>query len=559
MLKYVHLKNLALIRETEFELAPGLNVLTGETGSGKSIIIGSVNIALGAKANKSMIRRGADHALVELQFIGLDEKVLEALSQLGISPEEGSLLITRKITPDSSLSKINGESVTLSNLKKVTSLLVDVHGQHEHQSLLDPAKHLEILDGFLGEPLLEVKGRLRKELDHYKEMRKEALSYNMDEASLEREVELLTHELNEIQNANITEGEDVQLEAEYRTLSASGQILKAAGHALYDMDDEASGVLTKTQDALKHLEEVLSYDEDLKEIRAMLLDLDSIGKDLSATLSHYVDSHQFDSQRFEEVRLRLDLINHLKTRYGSTLEDINRHAEEISAKLEKYTNYSKSKEELSGKLKESARKLNIIAGELSEMRKEGAKALEPLILSHLKDLNFADIRFSIDFQKTEKISANGYDKVEFLISANLGEALAPLSKVASGGELSRIMLAIKSSAAGQDRIPTLIFDEIDTGISGYTAQKVAEKLNLLSSEHQIICITHLPQIAAMADHHYQIHKSIEDGSTISGIEGLSEEQMTEEIARLVGGAEITEAARSNARELKEAARKLKQN
>lgn len=557
MLKTVHVKNLALIKESEFDLGSGLNVMTGETGSGKSIIIGAVNIALGAKANKSMIRTGADHALVELQFIHPDERVLKALSELDIPSEEEGLIITRRITRDSSISKINGETVTLSSLRRITSLLVDVHGQHEHQSLLDPSKHLEILDGFIGEEALQLRAELRRELEHYKDMRREFLSFDLDEASLQRETELLTHELNEILAAELSDGEDEALESEYRKLSASGQILKAAGRALSDLEDEENGVLTKVQDGIRQLEEVLSLDEDLKEIRAMMTDLDSVARDLSASLSHYIDSHQFDGERYHAVRTRLDVINHLKSRFGNSLPEISRHAEEVSAKLEKYAGYAQEKEALSVKLKESARELNVIAKRLSEIRREGAERLAPMIRRNLQDLNFTEVRFEIDFQKTEKISANGFDRVEFLICANRGEEPKPLAKVASGGELSRIMLALKSSAADQDRIPTLIFDEIDTGISGFTAQKVGEKLRLLSSGHQIICITHLPQIAAMADHHFQIHKEFEDGSTISGIEELSEEEMTAEIARLVGGAEITEAALMNARELKAAAGKLR--
>ena len=558
MLKNVHLKNLALIKESEFDYNSGLNIMTGETGSGKSIIIGAINIALGEKANKSMIRSGADHALVELQFINHDESVSNALKDLDISPDGDNILITRKITPDSSISKINGETVTLANLRKITSLLVDVHGQHEHQSLLDPSKHLEILDEFAGVSGKELKDKIKSELDHYKEMRKEYLSYNLDEESLAREIELLNHERNEIESANLSEGEDDRLEEEYKRLSSSEQILKALSRAENDIDDEASGVLTRIQDALKYLEEVLPYDEALKETKSMMTDIDSIAKDLSGTLSHYIDSHQFDGERYSEIRSRLDVINHLKSRYGNTISEILAHSEDVSAQLEKYANYSASKEALSVKLKSSARELNLLSASLSEVRKEAAKKLEPLIISNLKDLNFADIRFSVDFKKTEKITANGFDRVEFLISANPGEALAPLVKVASGGELSRIMLAIKASFADIDQIPTLIFDEIDTGISGFTAQKVAEKLGYLSRGHQIVCVTHLPQIAAMADHHFQIHKSVEDGSTISGIEELSREQMTEEIARLVGGAEISAAALMNARELKDSAQRMKE-
>ncbi len=557
MLKNVHLKNLALIKEADIDFNSGLNIMTGETGSGKSIIIGSINIALGDKANKGMIRNGADHALVELQFVSEDEKVFEALRELDISRDGNNILISRKITPDSSAAKINGEHVTLANLRKITSLLVDVHGQHEHQSLLDPAKHLDIVDGFAGANVLEKKNELKAEFEHYKELRKEYSSYNMDEESLQREIELIQHELNEIVNASITEGEDEQLEAEYKKLSSAENIIKSASRALNNIDDEEKGVLTKTQESLKQIDSVIEFDSSLKDIKSMLTDIDSIAKDLSGALSHYIDHNRFDGARFAEVRDRLDLINHLKSRYGNSIQEINQHATELEDRLNRYSNYSQTRNELIEHLKASARKLNVISSELSDMRKEVAGRLEPLIISNLKDLNFADIRFNIDFKKTEKITLNGFDKVEFLLSANPGEPLAPLVKVASGGELSRIMLAIKSAVAKQDNIPTLIFDEIDTGISGFTAQKVAEKLDLLSKSHQIICITHLPQIAAMADHHYQIRKSVEDGSTISGIIGLSEEQMIYEIARLVGGAEITHAALNNAKELKAEAKKRK--
>ena len=557
MLKNVHLKNLALIKEADIDFNSGLNIMTGETGSGKSIIIGSINIALGDKANKGMIRNGADHALVELQFVSEDEKVFEALRELDISRDGNNILISRKITPDSSAAKINGEHVTLANLRKITSLLVDVHGQHEHQSLLDPAKHLDIVDGFAGANVLEKKNELKAEFEHYKELRKEYSSYNMDEESLQREIELIQHELNEIVNASITEGEDEQLEAEYKKLSSAENIIKSASRALNNIDDEEKGVLTKTQESLKQIDSVIEFDSSLKDIKSMLTDIDSIAKDLSGALSHYIDHNRFDGARFAEVRDRLDLINHLKSRYGNSIQEINQHATELEDRLNRYSNYSQTRNELIEHLKASARKLNVISSELSDMRKEVAGRLEPLIISNLKDLNFADIRFNIDFKKTEKITLNGFDKVEFLLSANPGEPLAPLVKVASGGELSRIMLAIKSAVAKQDNIPTLIFDEIDTGISGFTAQKVAEKLDLLSKNHQIICITHLPQIAAMADYHYHIRKSVEDGSTISGIIGLSEEQMIYEIARLVGGAEITHAALNNAKELKAEAKKRK--
>lgn len=558
MLTNVHLKNLALIREADMDLTRGLNILTGETGSGKSILIGAVNIALGAKANKGMIRNGESQALVELKFTGLSEEVHAALSELGIEPEEDSLLITRKIGKESSTARINGENVTLSGLKKITALLVDVHGQHEHQSLLDPSNHLGIVDAFASEQTVTLKKRIAEELDAYRTLRKEYASSDMDEETVRRETELLMHEVKEIEEASLSEGEDERLETEYKRLQASGDILKAVQKAAQNLDEEDGGVITRIQNAAKSIEGVVSFDESLKEIASMLSDMDSIAKDVSGSLSHYMDRNRFDAERFHQLTERLDLINHLKSRYGNSIPEILSYAEEASEKLDFYQNYSARKEELLRNMRVHAKELNVLSSELSAIRKDAAEKLEPRIIEQLKDLNFADVRFRIDFQKTEKIGANGFDKVEFLIAANPGEELAPLAKVASGGELSRIMLALKSAAAIEDDIPTLIFDEIDTGISGYTAQKVAEKLDLLSKEHQIICITHLPQIAAMADHHLRICKSVEDGSTISGVTELSDHESEEEIARMLGGAELTEAARANARELKQSARMRKE-
>ena len=557
MLTNVHLKNLALIREADIDLTRGLNIMTGETGSGKSIIIGAVNIALGAKANKGMIRSGESQALVELTFSSLPENVRSALSELDIALEEDSLLITRKIGRESSTTRINGENVTLSDLKRITALLVDVHGQHEHQSLLDPSKHLGIVDAFAKEETDSLKKRIAAELEIYRSLRKEYASSDLKEEDVRREVELLTHEVKEIEDVQLSEGEDEALEAEYKKLQASGDILKAVSKAARNLDEEPGGILSQTQDAAKHIKDVISFDEELKEIFGMLSDLDSLSKEVSASLSHYMDRNQFDAERYHQVSERLDRINHVKSRYGNTIPEILAYKENASKKLEFYQNYAERKEELMQKMRVHTKEMNVLSTALSKVRKEAAEKLEPRITAQLKDLNFADVRFSIDFQKTERIGANGFDKVEFLIAANPGEELAPLAKVASGGELSRIMLALKSAAATEDEIPTLIFDEIDTGISGFTAQKVAEKLNLLSQEHQIICITHLPQIAAMADHHLRICKSVEDGSTISGVTELSGIESEEEIARMVGGAELTEAARANARELKQAARALK--
>ena len=557
MLKNVYIKNLALIEEADIDYANGLNIMTGETGAGKSIIISALNTALGEKANKSMIRSGSDYGLVELVFVTDDPRIFDALEEKGITPDGNQITITRKISADSSTTRINGESVTLANLKSITNLLVDVHGQHDHQSLLDPARHLDIVDGFAGDPVRNVKNELRYYYDQYRQLKKDYLHFNLDEDSLKREIDLLKYEKKEIEDAAIEADEDVRLESEYKKLSNAETILVSMNRAYQSFSDEEEGTLKKVADALKYVDEALPYEPELKEYRNILLDIDSLAKDLTHEMSHYIDRNQFDGQRLKEVQDRLDVINKLKSKYGNAIDDIYHHDEQISAKLDEYENYYERKAEKEGQMKECAVKLNKLAYELSDLRKKAAARLEPLIRDNLKDLNFLNVEFVISFIKGEKISSNGFDKAEFLISVNPGEPLLPLVKTASGGELSRIMLAIKSAIAENDHIPTLIFDEIDTGISGKTAGKVGEKLVYLSRKHQIICITHLPQIAAMADTHFRIQKEVEEGSTISGIEKLTSEEQVEELAKLVGGVSVSDAAKTNAKELIDYAARLK--
>ena len=558
MLKNVYIKNLALIEEADIDYANGLNIMTGETGAGKSIIISALNTALGEKANKSMIRAGSDYGLVELVFLSDDSRIFDALKEKGITLDGNQITITRKISADSSTTRINGETVTLANLKSITNLLVDVHGQHDHQSLLDPSRHLDIVDAFAGDPVRQVKTELRNYYDQYRQLKIEYLHFNLDEESLAREIDLLKYEKKEIEEAALEADEDVRLESEYKKLSNAETILVSMNRAYQSFSDEEEGTLKKVSDALKYVDEALPYEPELKEYRNVLLDIDSLAKDLTHEMSHYIDRNQFDGERLKEVQDRLDVINKLKSKYGNAIEEIYRHDEKISAKLDEYENYYERKAEKESQMKECAVKLNKLAYQLSDLRKEAASRLEPLIQDNLKDLNFLNVEFVISFIKGEKISSNGFDKAEFLISVNPGEPLLPLAKTASGGELSRIMLAIKSAIAENDHIPTLIFDEIDTGISGKTAGKVGEKLVFLSQKHQIICITHLPQIAAMADTHFRIQKEVEEGSTISGIEKLTKDEQVEELAKLVGGVSVSDAARTNAKELIDYAAKLKQ-
>ena len=549
MLKNVYIKNLALIEEADIDFMNGLNIMTGETGSGKSIIITALNTALGEKANKSMIRTGADHGIVELSFQTDDPRVLAVLDQQGITTEDGQIVISRKITMDNSTTRINGESVTLAFLRSVTDLLVDVHGQHDQQSLLDPTRHLQIIDEFGGEPIQQLLRQMADYYDQYRTIRLQYQEFNLDEESLAREIDLLKHEQKEIDDAAIQQGEDVQLEEEYRKLNNAETILSSVNKANSILSNEEEGLIKKVSDALRYVEEALVYEPELKEYRTTLLDIDSLSKDVAHEISHYLEHNPFDQERFSEITQRLDLINRLKSKYGHSIEDIHQYAADIAKKLDQYEHYHERKAETEHRMKECAVVLNQLSQQLSELRKEAGKQLEPLIQNHLKDLNFLHVAFSVAFTKGPKITRNGFDKVEFLISVNPGEPLMPLAKTASGGEMSRIMLAIKSALAEKDDIPTLIFDEIDTGISGQTAGKVGEKLLYLSQHHQIICITHLPQIAAMADAHFRIQKEVEGTSTISGIEKLRKEEQVEEVARLVGGITVTDTARANAKEL----------
>ena len=550
MIKNVHLKNLALIKEAEIDYTQGLNIMTGETGSGKSIIIGSVNIALGEKANKSMIRTGASFGLVELLFTTKDERVFETLDALGIERDGENIIISRKITADSSHSKINGESVTLSNLKKVTSLLVDVHGQHDHQSLLNPAAHLEILDDFGGEKISQAKSALSKELSLYKSLRAEYKNFDMDEASLEREISLLEYEAGEIEDAGLIPGEDTILEESCRAMNRTRQTWELLNKIKYIFCDEGGGIIQASSAAVKEIADAVKIDPALSSFKNSLTDIDSLIKDLGHDISKYLDENVFDREKYDLSSGRLNEINRLKAKYGDSIEDILKYQSSCQRRLAQLHDFEDNKAELSEKLGRSKIKINNLAKALSNARKEAAASLSPLICENLKDLNFLSSQFKIDFALAPKISKDGFDRVQFMISLNPGEPIKPLSSVASGGELSRIMLALKSALADNDKIETLIFDEIDTGISGNTAGKVAEKMKALSRSHQVICITHLPQIAAKADSHFVIEKEVANGNTISGIRLLGGEESVTELAKMISGREVTAAAMEHARELK---------
>ena len=547
MLLELHVKNLALIETADVELEDGLNILTGETGAGKSIMIGSVNLALGQKASKEMIRNGAEYAYVELVF-SVDPEKEDALRALDVMPDEnGTLIISRKIMPSRSLSRINDEAVTAARLKQVTSLLIGIHGQHEHQSLLHASKHLEILDTYAKSRVQQLKIQTASLYAEYISLEKQLSQLDTDNESRRREADFLRFEIEEIENAQLKAGEEECLAACCRKYGNARRIMENLSAAYRAVDTEAVG------NALHQVCEVAEFDPELKAIQDQLYDAEAVLLDAHHAIGEYLEQLDFDEQAYREAQDRLDLIRGLEAKYGAGVEQIEKALEEKKNRLEQLEHFDEYRMQLEQQYQKAEKALEAVSAELSAVRQEEAKKLAEKIRAGLIDLNFLDVRFSMEFRRLSHYTASGFDEAEFVISTNPGEPERSLGQVASGGELSRIMLAIKTVLADSDDIPTLIFDEIDTGISGRTAQRVAEKLAVIARNHQVICITHLPQIASMADCHFEIKKSTDGASTKTRITRLKEDEVVAELARLLGGAQITDAVLQNAREMKELA------
>lgn len=553
MLYSLHVKNLALIKEQEIEFTDGLNVLTGETGAGKSVLIGSVNLALGSKADKDLIRTGADYALVELTFFVDNEKTRKKIQEMDLPVEEdGTVILSRKIMDGRSICKVGGENVTVRQLRELGELLINIHGQNDNQTLLQRKKHMDILDSFAGKSILEEKKKLKEVWSLHEDIKAKLEETDMDEATRKREQDLASFELEEIENAGLKEGEDEELETKFRRMANSLKITEAAGEARELLfGDEGTSASDAISSALQRLIAVSAYDESVKEVSDQLGDIDNLMTDLGHSLSAYLSDLEFDDEDYNATEERLDLINHLKDKYGKSIEAILAYADEKQKQLDILSNLEEEREKLKKQLDETLEEAKKLCAKISDIRKKNAKTLAAQMKQALIDLNFLDVQFRIDVRPVEDhITAGGYDEVEFMISTNPGEDLRPLSEIASGGELSRIMLALKTVFADQDDIASLIFDEIDTGISGVTAWKVSEKLGQLAKSHQIICITHLAQIAAMYDRHFLIKKGLSDSRTITSISSLSDEESIDELGRMLGAGEVTDAVRQNAREMR---------
>lgn len=553
MLFNLHVKNLAIIDEVEVDFSDGFNVLTGETGAGKSIIIGSLNLALGGKAGKDIIRTGADSALVELSFTVEQPVQKAALEALGIPLEEDQILISRKLMPKRSICRINGETVSRDMLQRVADTLIDIHGQNEQQSLLHIAKHMEILDRYAEEAIGDRLDRYAEVYAEYRRLQSELSEKQMPEEERLREISFLQYELEEIENAAIQDGEEEALEEEYQRLSHASAIAECLSK-VYNLT--SSGNMPASEqvgESLQSLLRVAEYDSRVQDFADQLSELDSLLTDFNRDIAAFMDDFVQDPEALSETERRLDQIRSIKMKYGATVEQVMEYAEKQRIKLEQYQEYELYRADLEKRLQEREEELQLLAAELTKIRQISAEKLAKEITEALIDLNFLQVQFAIEVRSADAYTVRGMDEVEFMISTNPGEPLRSIGSAASGGELSRIMLAVKAVLAEHDEISTLIFDEIDVGISGRTAQKVAEKMALIGKNHQVICISHLAQIAAMADTHYLIEKKNEQDHTATDIFCLNEKASIDELARILGGAKITEAVRKSAEEMKKLA------
>ncbi|MCR5508088.1 MAG: DNA repair protein RecN [Lachnospiraceae bacterium] len=552
MLLNLHVKNIALIDDVELDFGEGLNILTGETGAGKSILIDSINFALGKRMKADTVRDDAEYALCELTFSADSDEVRAKLDELDIPRQDDCVVLQRRIMKGRNTIRINGESASTAVLKELAGVLIDIHGQHEHQSLLYPDRQREMLDNFCRDELGDLPERLAKAYDEHALIEKELNEALAKEGGIDKEKELAGFEVDEILSAALSEGEDEILEAEYRKLSNSRAILEAVEYAHscsgYEGDSGAGSLIGR---ALGKLKSVEAYDEALAPLIRELTDIDGLLNDFNRSVAAYNDDLDDSQGRFEEVEQRLNIINRIKARYGGSIEKVNEYLEEKQKMLERYLDYDNYLLALKEKHDKARDEMTGLADKISAIRKKEAAVLSGKLKEALYDLNFLDARFEIGVsQDKDHIGRHGYDGITFLISTNPGEKLRPLKDVASGGELSRVMLAFKSVLADRDDIKTLIFDEIDAGISGRTAQKVSEKLKRLSKDKQVICITHLPQIAAMADMHFEISKGVEGTHTRTEVKLLDGDEAVMELARMLGGAMITESVINNAKEMK---------
>ena len=561
MLVHINVKNIALIDEVSLELHENLNILTGETGAGKSMIIDSINFALGSRVPRTIIRRGEEFASVELLFDHHNEATLAKLKEFGIRLDHEYILISRILyAKGRSIYKINGQTVTMSMLREISGSLLDVHGQHEHQSLLNPSSHIDLLDKFAGKKLSKLLLELESLYDAHQELEGKLKQLMGDDKTRAQMIDILKYQIREIEDAHLINGEEESLMQEMKILGNAEKIknsLQESYDYLNTDNAEAVGVTRVLGWAIKALSSIADINPEFLQIYDQLQNIEIQLLDVIPTIRNLSESIEYNPEQLFKVQQRLELIYKLQRKYGDSIEEILAHYDQISKELYMLENNEEERKQLKEKIEGLEKEMTVICQAITAIRKKEAQKVSVRIEKELHELQIENAKFNIDVNLKPKISRSGIDQVEFMLSTNIGEPMQALTKIASGGEMSRIMLAIKAVLADVDDISTLIFDEIDTGISGRTAQKVAEKLAFIAKKHQVICITHLPQIAAMSDYHYLIEKDNDNHRTNTHVSLLNDKSMTYEIGRLMAGALITDTTIENAKEIKNMARKFK--
>ncbi len=548
MLTNIHIENYALIDCLDIDINEGLNIITGETGAGKSIILGAIGAALGAKINSDVIRAGEEYSFISVSFHINDADKLKALTELdAVDLSDGDIIVTRKIFPARSVFKINGVTVSAAQVRSLSSLIIDIHSQRDNLLLLKTENQLKLVDSFGDDEFRKLMDRQKSLYEEYTECNSKLANIGDDASLREREISLLQYEIKEIEEASLTVEEDEELEEKFSKMSYLEKIRRGVAESLQSLESGDVNSIDLLGKAIKSLGDAINYDKDLVQIYDALKEAESILSDASGDLYSYIENNEMDEEEFARITNRIDLYNTLKRKYNGSVKGILEALDEKIERLDTLINSDEYITKLKDRINELIDEMNQVCQSLHDKRVGIAEHLQSLIMSEMTDLNFNNVQFLIEVRKNDTFSSNGYDSVEFLISLNSGEDVKPLKNIASGGEISRIMLAIKSVIADRDITGTMIFDEIDTGISSRTAQYVAEKMHNISKSHQIICITHLPQIAAMADTHFYVYKEVSDNKTITCMRELDEESQINELARFLGGSKITENVMENAK------------
>lgn len=560
MLLQLHIENVAVIDEVDVHFKEGLNILTGETGAGKSIIIDSINMVLGERTSRDLIRSGEEKAVVEALFQINSEAVVQQLREFGLEVEEdNTLLISRQMTAGGrNVCRVNGNMVTSTILKEISKYIVNIHGQHDNQALLDWENHVEFLDKYAGESLLKLREQYRQVFNESNRIKSEIKRISGDEREKERRLDLLKFQIEEIDKAKLMKGEEEELESQRLILGNAEKLISATTNAyerLYGGGQVGTSIHDSLANVLQELGEVKQFDDKLEKYYTTLEEISFQLDELVHDIRDYRDHVEFDPDALEQIEQRIDLIYRLKRKYGGSVEEILEYRNKIAQEMEEMMCGEEKLNVLQAHLEENNKKMAQLAEDLFNRRVEAAQSLQQKIMKELQDLNMEKTTFKVQVEKEYdssghyKFSQQGMDRIEFLISTNPGEPLKPLVKIASGGEMSRIMLAIKTVLADTDVVNTLIFDEIDMGVSGRAAQKIAEKLYLIGKKKQVLCITHLPQLASMADYHYLIEKNIVGEKSHTTVQQLSDQHRKKELARIIGGAVMTDLTLKHAEEM----------